>query len=152
MNCGLRKSTAPNMRDQPFLGLRHDFRNGSQDACKEFNRKRCANFSHNLSPIACWIRNACFFEAAAPQDAGIAGAARQSFRRRIVAAVREGKIHTGVDAGLDDLSLAHMQKRRMDPVRCRPFDSGFGRQVGKVLKCLQEFRSAVRVPGIVDWR
>ena len=81
------------------------------------------NFTHHSSPIACRIRNTCLFEAPAPQDAGVAAAARQSFRRRIVAAVREGEIHTRVDAGSNDLCLAHMQKRCMDPVLCGPFDS-----------------------------
>ena len=87
---------------------------------------------------------------AAPQDAGIAGAASQSFRRRIVAAVRQGKIHARLNPGSDDLGLAHMQQRRMNAIPGRPFDSGLGRKIGELFKSLQKFRPAVRIPGIID--
>ena len=60
----------------------------------------------------------------------------------------QAEIHTEPDALANDLSLAPMDERNVYLKR-RPLDAGLGGHVRQPLKRLDEYRTAIRIPGIV---
>ena len=70
------------------------------------------------------------------QDTAVAASARESRRRRIVAAVREAVVQPERDAATDDLGLRQLDERRVD-AEARAFDAGARRDA----------RPAPRTPG-----
>src|SRR5574337_1224837 len=114
----------------------------------ELTARMCACGARSLT-VACGIGNASLRESLSAQAAGVAVSASMAFAISLVARYRYRKVDVEAQAFADDLRLAHFDQRRMDAQRVS-FHAGLGGEVRELLERGDEFRPAIRIPGIVD--
>src|SRR5205823_7650457 len=84
-----------------------------------------------------------------PQETGIAFAAGETVRRRIVTTVGERKIDTEIDSFANDVGFGKFDERRVN-LETSAFDPGFGSDIGQILERLDKFLSAIWIAAVVD--
>ena len=86
--------------------------------------------------VANWICDSGFAKTFEPQKTGIAFAAGETFRRRIVTTVGERKIDAELDCFANDVGFGKFDQRRVN-LEASAFDTGFGSDIGQVLERLR---------------
>src|SRR5829696_6298954 len=97
----------------------------------------------------CWINGTGFQKTLGSQPAAVAAAAWPPVRPRIVTTQREPVVQTERDTAADNLGLRELDERRED-AQGPPLDARPGGQRGEPFERLQEFRTAIRISGVIE--
>src|SRR6266478_1694922 len=95
------------------------------------------------------IFNSSFAKAFQPQETGIAFAAGETFRRRIVTTVSERKIDAEIDRFANDFGFGKLDQRRVN-LKTSAFCTGFRSNIGQSLKRFDELRTAIGVAAVIN--
>src|SRR3989449_10604177 len=97
------------------------------------------------------VRDAGVAKSLRAQPAGIAAAAGTAPLVRVVAGMGQSVGDAEASAALDDLRLGELQQGRVNAVAGAALPGSGGRDVGELLECPDESRTAERGPGGIEW-
>src|SRR4030095_9593149 len=84
-----------------------------------------------------------------PKETGLALAAGETVRCRIITTVSERKIDTELDGFANDFSFRGFDQRGVN-LKPSAFDAGFGSNIGQGLERFDEFRTAIGVAAVIN--